>query len=159
MRPLLLALVVSLAACRDSVAPVVSRECQRWQTTPQSIANAEQTTLSFDAAACDFGDDTDRITLPPGRWIVLAQMVYAPSEQGQRGMCLFKNGTTVIAEDGARPMLSGTGTILTTTAVLESDGATFVTVTGTQTSGATLRTMVGKVGPNTLTYIHAMRLD
>ena len=158
-RPVLCVSLVFVTACHSATAPKFSGTCRLWQTANQALENARKTTLIFGDTDCPFTDEQDRLTLPAGTWIIQAQVAWAPNDSGQRGAVLLQNAKTVLAESGARPMLGYVGTLNVLLASVNSDGATFLQVQGTQTSGQVLTTLFGKADRNWVTYLSATRVN
>lgn len=151
---------VSLAACSDTTAPAVERDCLLAQSASQPIATSHQTALAFDASTCSFPITGDRVVLPAGRWLVQAQLTWSPNVNGQRGMCIIVNGTVVPAEAGAPAMQNGIVTIQSLTTVLAANGSDYVQITGTQTSGSQLKAArTWGTSSVVLTFMHVTRLD
>ena len=141
-------------ACNDPTAPQ-TLECKLSQSAPQSVVDRTQTDIVFDKSDCALTGGPQGIILPAGTWTVNVQIVWSPNSNGERGSCIFFD-QGVLVEDGRKPM-STAGTIQSMSYTFRVDSPGYLRVTGTQTSGTTLQTMVNsKAG--VLTFVKLTRL-
>jgi hypothetical protein len=126
----------------------------------QSIADATDTTLSFDTEALDTGGTHDnatnnsRITIPTGEsgyWLFVAVVEFAANAIGTRKVSVRFNGSAIFGQTQVPAATAGNATWITVPVLLNPGAGDYLTIVVSQNSG-------GALNVNTTSLFSAVRI-
>ena len=126
--------------------------CSVYKSTPQTINNTTNTTLTFNSEEFDTDGfhstttNTGRITIPTGKggkYLVIGQIHYAPNATGGRSLDLYKNGLTDVYQINYPTSSSTYDTGMSFSVIRDLVAGDYLELKTYQNSGGTLDVIAG----------------